>query len=344
MANTTFTDFQAPAVNAAWLNDVNTLTYTIAGNNGPAPTTITQLLSNLGVSSSATIASTYLTQTSAASTYLTQTNAASTYLTQANAASTYVAQTTVPTLQGAFKNLQVSSTGTNANISITADEIVLESAGNLYQTVRSVNLTINTASSGVNGLDTGTLSASTWYAMYVISNGTTTAGLISLSSTSPIMPANYLTRARIGWCRTDGTANKYPLGFKQDGRNIQYVPAAGSNLTAIPIMASGTQGTYSSTPTWAAIGVSNFVPPTAGRIRMSGHIYANGAGMAIAPNITYNAASASSGLPPMDLYLSAGGTQWGGSEVDIILESTNIYVASSTTSSYVSCLGWEDNL
>jgi hypothetical protein len=56
-------------------------------------------------------------------------------------------------IQGAFKNLQASATGTSASISISADEIAVESSSNAYATLRNVSLTGSLASSGANGLD-----------------------------------------------------------------------------------------------------------------------------------------------------------------------------------------------
>jgi len=97
---------------------------------------------------------------------------------------------------GTFRNLSASANGTSANISIAAVEIILETSGNAYKTVRAVSLTLNTAGSGANGLDTGTLAANTWYYKWVINNGTTTAALASLSATAPTMPSGYTYKAR----------------------------------------------------------------------------------------------------------------------------------------------------
>jgi hypothetical protein len=90
MADTTFIDGSptTPIV-AAWLNDVNLLTYHLCGDGVLAAPTRAQLITNLGLITAADIASIYLTQADAASTYLTQTDAATTYLTISDAASTY---------------------------------------------------------------------------------------------------------------------------------------------------------------------------------------------------------------------------------------------------------------
>lgn len=235
---------------------------------------------------------------------------------------------TFATTQGAFKNLQASATGTGANVSVSCDEIVLETASNTYLTARSVSLTISGASSGANGLDTGTLAASTWYSVWIISDGSTTAGLLSLSATSPTMPNGYTYKARTGWIRTDATVNKYPLGFTQRGRRIQYKVASGSNVTDWPQMASGTPGA-----TLVAIAVGNFVPTTAASIRVLADL-PNSNFLKININSENNATVGS--------YNAPGG---GASSIamELILESTNIYWATNA-SSFVRAIGWEDNL
>lgn len=234
-------------------------------------------------------------------------------------------------IQGAFKNLQASATGLSANVTVTADEVAVESTSNAYQTLRSVNLTIAGTSSGVaNGLDTGALAVSTWYSVWVIWNGTTAAGLLSLSATAPAMPSGYTHKARVGWIRTDASGNKYPLAFKQFGRKVRFVVVPGTNLTALPILGSGTA-------TWpTALATGNFVPPGVasaifkvdGSNLVSGSIYF---GPSASNLLVYMSNSYSSGAPNSQL-------------AEIILESTNVYWGSTNASSNVAVYGWEDNI
>lgn len=249
-------------------------------------------------------------------------------------------------VQGAFKNLQASATGTGANVSVSADEIVVEDASNSYQTLRNVSLTINSAGAGANGLDTGTLSASTWYAAWVIWNRATNtiSGLLSLSSTAPTMPSGYTAKARVGWVRTDGTANKYPLSFVQFGRNVQYKVAAGSNVASMPALFSGVQGS-TTTPTWVAVAVGAFVPPTASEIDVViSCLVAGGSATSAmaAPNSSYGSYTSATNPPP--LFVAGGATLDSAVKGRMVLESGNIYVASATSSGYGFCIGWEDNI
>lgn len=257
---------------------------------------------------------------------------------------TGVTASAAASIQGAFKNLQASATGLNANVAVTADEIAVENAANNYQTLRAVNLTIaGTASGAANGLDTGALAINTWYSVWVIWNGVTTAGLLSLSATAPTLPAGYTHKARVGWMRTDGTANKYPLPFYQKGCRVQYAPVAGANLTALPQMATGTAGS-TTTPTWVAVAWANFAPPTTGVMMVLARQPAGGLGVVIvAPNNNYGGYQSATNAPPI--------CASGGSGVDmtvvgsIVPESANVYwAAGGSASSYIAMFGWEDNL
>lgn len=247
---------------------------------------------------------------------------------------------------GAFRNLQASAIGTNANVSVSADEIVTEDANNTYLTLRSVSLTINTAASGANGLDTGTLAGSTWYSVWVIAKADgTQAGVISTSATAPTLPAGYTFKARIGWTRTDGTANKYPLSFKQYGRRVEYVVASGSNVAAGIQMASGVAGSVTA-PTWVGVATANYIPSTAARIAgLVSLSTANNATCMLAPNNSYGAYNSTTNPPPYSTNPSTA--TYGGVlcfPFDMALESANIYWASAVAGNSLFVTGWEDNL
>lgn len=240
---------------------------------------------------------------------------------------------------GAFRALTASATGTSATVSVATDEIVVASAANAYATLRAVSLSINSAGSGANGLDTGTLAANTWYSVWVIYNGTTVAGLVSLSATSPTMPSSYTHKARVGWIRTDSSGNRYPLPFRQYGRRVYYAPTSSANLTALPIMASGVQGNPV-TPTWVSVSVSAFVPPTAGAVDLMVQASSNSA--VAAPNNGYGGYTSLTNKPPLVISDSSA-SNYSVSRV-MGLESGNVYFASDNTGGALVCAGWEDNL
>lgn len=86
--------------------------------------------------------------------------------------------------------------------------------GNTYPVIQFQNyqpaLLINSAVNGVNGLDTGTIAASTQYAVYLIGDSrgyNQVAGLMSLTSNfGPIMPFGYDSFRLIGFIETDGSS------------------------------------------------------------------------------------------------------------------------------------------
>src|SRR5262249_13195899 len=68
--------------------------------------------------------------------------------------------------------------------------------------------TCNLAVNGVNGLDTGSITPSTWYHFYAISNGTMHGTLASQFAppTSPVLPAGYVAFAYLGAVITDSSS------------------------------------------------------------------------------------------------------------------------------------------
>jgi len=246
-------------------------------------------------------------------------------------------------IQGAHKNLRSSAPGTSASITITADEICLESSTNTYQTLRSVSLTLVCSGSGANGLDTGSLAGSTIYHKWVIYNPATatTAALLSLSATAPTMPSGYTYKARVGAISTDGSGNKYPLGHTSFGADTDLIVKAATNVTNRPQLVSGVQGN-ASTPTYVTASMSAYVPSTACRVR--GNAGAGGGastGMMLAPNDQYGGCNSTSNPPPLALNTTSSSASI---PFDFAIESTNLYYACNTANGYACLGGWRDTI
>jgi hypothetical protein len=238
-----------------------------------------------------------------------------------------------------YVNLAITAEGLDATVDISADEMIVKTAAGLAQLLTNVSLSGDLSTSGANGLDTGTVATDTWYAVYVIYNPTadTAAALFSLSATAPTLPTGYTYARRVGWVRTDDTSG-YPLRFAQIGARAYYQPAGGTNLTAYPQMASGVAGSVT-TPSWVAVSVLAYVPPTAPIIRPM--VYCEYADAIAAPNDTYGGVSDYTNPPP----IVGNGTQYAGGTYssDLVLESTSIYWASNDAiKTALVCLGWED--
>jgi hypothetical protein len=260
-------------------------------------------------------------------------------------ATTAFVQNSNAAIQGDFKNLKINTVGVNNFSSVvTADSVLLSNAAGQYYSLRSVSGTASIAASGLNGLDTGTSTANTWYYVFVIFNQTTLAQgtLLSVSATAPTLPSGYTFFARVGVVRTDSSANKYLLQTLQLGRQVQYVVLAASNTAAMPTLSSGAVGNVS-TPTWASVSTSGFNPPTASKILLVLFNAGNGTVAMAAPNASYGAYNNQTNPPPICIatFTNEPGNQFISS---IILESSNIYYASTGANASLLVTGWEDNL
>ncbi len=237
---------------------------------------------------------------------------------------TTVTQTIPAQVPGASSKLIVSW-ASNTTISLTADYAILNNSTPLSYLASNISLTLNAATTGANGLDTGALGSSSWYYIYLIYNGVSVAGLISLSATTPSLPVGYTYSARVGSALTDGSSHF--IGFIQRNKSWQYV--VGNNLAALPTMASGSVGFPS------AVAIGAYVP-IAISSRIRGVLGATGqsASQNVSPNASWtgqyigtaNAVSSSQLL------------------FDFVIETTNIYWGSDDGSAFVRCLGFEDSL
>lgn len=130
------------------------------------------------------------------------------------------------------KNLVVTRPS-NSTVTITADEVVLvNSSGNIVRHT-SVNVTIDITASGANGLDTGAEAANTIYRVWLISNGSAIAGLVSTSATAPTMPTGYSYKGIFSCVGNNNSSNF--INFKQTG--IKYC------FSVWAIIGSGNVGT-----------------------------------------------------------------------------------------------------
>ena len=98
----------------------------------------------------------------------------------------------------ASRNLAVT-VGSVTTISAAADEVVVKDVSGSATLLFNVNVSA-AINAGVvpGGLDAGTAAAATWYYLFVIWNGTSATGLLSLSKTAPVLPTGYGAKALVG--------------------------------------------------------------------------------------------------------------------------------------------------
>jgi len=121
--------------------------------------------------------------------------------------------------------------------------------------VASSQLTIDSeASAGANAIDTGSVAANTSYYVFVIYNPTTTttAGLFSLSRTSPTLPSGYTKKRFLGYVRTDGDSDFIYITSYNVG-NTKYIQLE----EAVEIVSGGTE------TSWTDIDCSSYIPQDA---------------------------------------------------------------------------------
>ncbi|QNB08326.1 hypothetical protein G5S34_17245 [Herbaspirillum frisingense] len=241
-------------------------------------------------------------------------------------------------VQGSFRRLSGSASGNSSIITYACDELVTGDGTGLVQVTRGWAGTINLATVGAGGLDAGTVAASTWYyAFGITKTDGTKAFLASLSATAPTLPAGYTKWARIGSFRTDPTANKYPLRFTQYGRQIDYNPAVGTNLTSYPQVQSGVTVTAG-----VDVSLTGAVPPTAA-----------GARVIVTTGGTTNA-SIAGGKNGQDTSSNTTGVISAYASATVAVKSTGMIYFSTAQQIHVSSandsnnstliVGWEENL
>jgi hypothetical protein len=118
-------------------------------------------------------------------------------------------------------------------------------------------LTVTITTSGAGGLDTGSEAASTWYAVFVISDSTGTnspVGLFSLSATSPTLPSGYDIFRRVGWVRNNASSDFRRFEQQDSGssRLIRYQ----ESLTDLLVLNAGGATSYTD------ISLTSYVPTT----------------------------------------------------------------------------------
>ena len=232
---------------------------------------------------------------------------------------------------------------------ITAAYLTAVNASGATIALSGVNITVATGTSGVGGLDTGSLAASTWYYLYAIYNGTTVSSLMSLQSpfsvTAPTLPSGYTYWAYAGPVRTDSSKNLYRT--LQSKSRVTYVYTAGTNTAQLPVFAGSSIPVGNvSTPLWAAVSVSPFVAPTAGVAYIQVFGSTNTAsGIIVAPNNASTWGYSASQSPQVYFIYLNTSDPINTLDVSIPLETTNIYWASNVAGwSQLSARGYEESL
>lgn len=154
---------------------------------------------------------------------------------------------------GQSRNLKASVTAATATVAFTADEIILETAlGGLRYCLSGFSKSINLATTGAGGMDTGAAPVNGYVAIYAIYNPlTATSALLAVNASASVataiygganMPAGYAASALISVLPTNAS-NQIKV-FSQTNRSIGISPAqvfsgGSGGLSLSPISLSG---------------------------------------------------------------------------------------------------------
>ncbi|MEN7527035.1 hypothetical protein [Cupriavidus sp. DL-D2] len=159
---------------------------------------------------------------------------------------------------GSTRNLAMNVSSAGSSATLTADEIVVETAlGGIRYCLANFNKTINIATTGAGGMDTGTAPVNGWVAVYAIYNpATTDRALLGVNATSVVapeiygganMPAGYSASALVSVRRTNGSG-QFAIGYQLD-RTVE--------TSVVSVLAGGAATTYTT------VSLASAVPPNA---------------------------------------------------------------------------------
>lgn len=160
-----------------------------------------------------------------------------------------------------INGLMIANDATTPNTILTIGSGVTIDSTDTFQMINNGTISINAATNGLNGLDTGSLGASKVYAVYLISDPVTLqpiGGMISLSVSAPLMPFSYSAFKLIGYIATDASSH-FLLGYWTGG-----VTGTGSRLFMYDAP-QATAVTAGSSTTYANVDLTKFVPASVNR-------------------------------------------------------------------------------
>jgi hypothetical protein len=155
-----------------------------------------------------------------------------------------------------FKHLKIACRPGANNYEVSFDGCILKNAtGDLIQH-GATTFTVDPATSGVNGLDAGTLTSSgnEWYEIHVISDGTAPKGLFVKAGLTPVLPSGYTYSAFAGYGQVF-TVSPLDLSQSLQYDNVVVMQDRGAlPSTGVAASAMGTPQT---------LNIADYVPPKA---------------------------------------------------------------------------------
>ena len=198
---------------------------------------------------------------------------------------------------------------------------------------------LNALTTGLNGLDTGTLAASTMYYVFVVYDNSLmqpVGTILSLSSTTPALPYNYSNVRRVGVAVTDGSTHFLKFLTRTINSNFIYQQWD----TPISVLSDGSSATF------LAVSLAAAVSPLANRVFLTATY--TPAAVSNTANIRPTGSSAAAGSCPVILKSNVASVSLNQS-ISILpaLSSGNMsidYIVTASDALSLSVVGFEDVL
>ena len=215
------------------------------------------------------------------------------------------------------RNLAITATANSNSIPVSANEVIMENSSNASMVVANFSATILANTTGLNGVDSGSLAANSWYHVWAIgsSNGAN-GGLLSANAVFPTaMPANYSFACYLGALWSNATSNMSSLA------QVENMACCLSQI----ILSAGANAAFT------AFAFANVVPPTARKVYGT---------VVSASNVTLSlyAGPANVGLQTFPI-LTTGVTTFNFRTPLITAQTLYYLVSANSANAY--CSGWE---
>jgi len=202
---------------------------------------------------------------------------------------------------GVSRNLKMSVSTASSSATMTADEIIVESIlGGLSAKLVSFNKTVNLATTGAGGMDTGTAPVSGYVSLYTIYNPTTqTSALLACNSATSNgsvysganMPSGYTLSALVSsWGTT--ASSQFKAGYQSDRKCWIIYAAIITGSTSTPYVSASLAAVVPpNAKAWSGVGYVNVNSGSTTADLMSVAGDANGIGVQVVQTVGASSAS-----------------------------------------------------
>lgn len=195
-------------------------------------------------------------------------------------------------------------------------------------------LTINLSTSGAGGLDTGSKTSNTWYAVYLIGDTSKTlneVGILSESASSPVLPNGYDMFRRVGWIK-NGPDNKIiPFTMRCTGESRSYCWDTDLLQAGLYGVLCGVSGV------WTSVNLSQGMPVTAPKATLK--VVQQITGTTITQKLEIALRATGTNNPDATAVGQAPGSAERENSSVYILNDTNLISGSKTSSQVEICVG-----